>query len=302
MSALRWEVEGRDWPNRAVSRFVETPGLVWHVQVMGEGPVVLLLHGTAAGTHSWREIMPLLAEHFTVIAPDLPGHAFTRGRPRGGLTLPGMASALGDLLDAMRAEPAAIAGHSAGAAMALQMVLRGRAETPVIGLNPALMPFPGLAAQLFPTLAKLLFVNPLAPRMMAGIARIPGEVERFLGRSTGSVIDATGLACYRALFGNPQHCGGAMEMMASWDLAALSRALPTITAPVRLLHSRGDKTVPLKSVEEAAALLPHARLYVLPALGHLAPEEQPGLAAEAIRQHIAGPAASPEADAGEAAP
>ena len=41
----RWDVEGRDWPNRAASRFVDAGQLRWHVQVMGEGPVLLLLHG-----------------------------------------------------------------------------------------------------------------------------------------------------------------------------------------------------------------------------------------------------------------
>jgi magnesium chelatase accessory protein len=73
-----------------------------------------------------------------------------------------------------------VVGHSAGAAIALQLVHDGVADhggagVPVIGFNPALMPFPGLAAQLFPSLARLLFVNPLVPRMLAGIARLPGN-------------------------------------------------------------------------------------------------------------------------------
>lgn len=72
-----WNVEGRDWPNRGSSRFVEAGGLRWHVQVMGEGPALLLLHGTGAATHSWRDIAPLLAKTHTVVAMDLPGHGFT---------------------------------------------------------------------------------------------------------------------------------------------------------------------------------------------------------------------------------
>ena len=47
-----WEVDGRDWPNRDSSRFVTAGGLRWHVQVAGTGPVVLLVHGTGAATHS----------------------------------------------------------------------------------------------------------------------------------------------------------------------------------------------------------------------------------------------------------
>jgi len=75
---LVWERDGRDWPNRDASRFVRAGGLRWHVQKTGTGPVLLLVHGTGAATHSWRELAPLLARRFTVIAPDLPGPGFTQ--------------------------------------------------------------------------------------------------------------------------------------------------------------------------------------------------------------------------------
>lgn len=283
MSGPRWEIEGKDWPNRAASRFIETTGIRWQVQIAGEGPTLLLLHGTGAATHSWRDVLPLLAQHFTVIAPDLPGHGFTQGRPKQGLTLPGMATALAALLEKLDARPKLVAGHSAGAAIALQLVHARGETTPVVGFNPALMPFPGLAAKLFPSLAKALFVNPLVPRMLAGIARIPGETGRFLRRATGSTIDAKGIAAYRALMSNHRHCSGAMEMMASWDLEALSRLLPQIASPVLLVHSSADSAVPLDSVERAAKLIHHCRVEVLPGLGHLAHEEQPARAADFIR-------------------
>ena len=45
---------------------------------MGEGPDIVLLHGTGASTHSWRALIPLLAERYRVTAIDLPGHGFTR--------------------------------------------------------------------------------------------------------------------------------------------------------------------------------------------------------------------------------
>jgi len=74
---LIWERDGRDWPNRSASRFVSAAGLRWHVQQFGTGPVALLVHGTGASTHSWRGLAPILAESFSVVAPDLPGHGFT---------------------------------------------------------------------------------------------------------------------------------------------------------------------------------------------------------------------------------
>ncbi|MFX4944941.1 alpha/beta fold hydrolase, partial [Acinetobacter baumannii] len=76
-------------------------GYRWHVQVMGEGPVALLAHGTGAATHSWRKLMPILAKSFTVIAPDLPGHGFTDTPPSHRLSLVSMASDLAALCRAL---------------------------------------------------------------------------------------------------------------------------------------------------------------------------------------------------------
>jgi magnesium chelatase accessory protein len=276
MSRAGWDVEGRDWPNRAASRFVETGRLRWHVQQMGAGPTLLLLHGTGSATHSWRDLLPLLAVHFRVLAPDLPGHGFTIGRPAGGLSMRAMARATGELLAKLDVAPDIIVGHSAGAAIALRMVLDTPAQPrAVVGLNPALMPFPGLAAKLFPTLARALFVNPFAPHIFAAIARGPGEAGRFLERSTGSKIDAVGVEYYRRLFATSEHCAGAITMMADWDLESLARDLPRVSIPVLLVHGANDAAIPLSSVEAAAKLMPNASVEVLPGLGHLAHEEKP---------------------------
>lgn len=284
--APRWEVEGRDWPNRASSRFVETSRIRWHVQVMGEGPALLLIHGTGAATHSWRDTLPILAEHYTVIAPDLPGHGFTTGRPSGGLTMPAIAKALGELVGALQMEPQIIAGHSAGAAIGIRMALDGVASSSaLIGINAALLPFPGLAAQLFPTLARMLFVNPFAPHIFAGIAR-SGQTASFLARSTGSRIDAAGVDFYARLFATPAQCAGAITMMADWDLAGLKRDLSRLATPLLLIHGEADSAIPARNAREAAALAPDAEVVLLPGLGHLAHEERPGEVASLIRRFV----------------
>ena len=271
-----WDREGRDWPNRDASRFLTVGRLRWHVQVAGAGPVMLLLHGTGAATHSWRSVLPLLATQFTVVAPDLPGHGFTTGRPTGGLGMTSMARAVAELLDALGLQPDLVVGHSAGAAIAVRMAIDGLARpSGIVGLNAALMPFPGVAAKLFPTLARLLFVNPFAPHLFAALARQQGEVDRFLKRSTGSWIDAAGADFYRRLFATPAHCAGAITMMADWDLDALSRDLPKLGVPLLLVHGEGDAMIPQTSVQNAAGLVPHARLETIAGLGHLAHEEAP---------------------------
>ncbi len=71
-----------DWPHAAHSRQVRDVH-DWHVQVMGEGPEILLIHGAGGATHSWRDVAPILAGTHRTIALDLPGQGFTRRGARG---------------------------------------------------------------------------------------------------------------------------------------------------------------------------------------------------------------------------
>ena len=281
-----WDKEGRDWPNRDASRFVFAAGIKWHVQVMGSGPPLLLLHGAGAATHSWRDLAPLLAKDFTVVAPDLPGHGFT-GTPGGdGLSLPGMASGLGALLAKLEIQPVFAVGHSAGAAVALRMGREGRFPKGVVSLNGALRPFPGAAGHIFPAMAKLLFLNPVAQQMFAWRAARPGAVARLI-ESTGSHIDAAGLRYYAALLTTTGHIAGALGMMARWDLHALQAELPAFSRPLTLVAAEGDRAVPPKVAAEVHAVIPHSRLIPLPNLGHLAHEEDPARIGEIVRSAFA---------------
>ena len=191
-----WARDGRDWPNREASRFVRAAGLMWHVQVMGAGPVLLLAHGTGAATHSWRALAPLLARHFTVVAPDLPGHGFTEAPATARLSLPGMAKSLHGLLQALNVKPALAVGHSAGAAILVRMALDGQvAPRGLVGLNGAFVPLEGVPGQVFSPLARLLVGLPLLPQLFAWRAKSDAAVRQIL-EGTGSRIDAAGVALY----------------------------------------------------------------------------------------------------------
>lgn len=287
MSALDWNSEGLIWPHREASTFVQVGKARWHVQRMGAGPPMLLLHGTGASVHSWRGLMPLLAQDYTVIAPDLPRHAFTTGHDAYAMSLPAMAREVAGLLKALEVEPAAIIGHSAGAAVALQLALDQGYAGPIVGLNAALRPFPGAMAQIFPAVAKALFVNPLVPRIFTGSIDLVGGAKRFMWRSTHSRIDPAGLACYRTLLKHPGHAGGALAMMANWDLPALRERMGAVANPVLLVHGGNDPAIPPHWAEDAAGWLADARLEVLPGLGHLAHEEAPEQAAARIAAFLA---------------
>lgn len=274
MSKLEWHKDGKDWPQREASQFVEAGGLTWHVQREGQGPVLLLLHGTGAATHSWRGLWPLLTPHFTLVAPDLPGHAFTQ-TPRD-LSLPGMADAVAALVHKLGIEPDGVIGHSAGAAVAVRMALDGRVQPKlIVGIGGALLPFPGPAAMLFPAMAKLLFLNPIVPQLFTLTAGFPGELRRFLARSTGSEIDSAGALFYGRLFRSRAHVSATLGMMAAWDLVALERDIPRLDTHLFLLHGEEDKAVPPGVSLDVAGRVSRGEAVSLRQLGHLAHEEAP---------------------------
>ena len=276
-----WAEDGADWPNRNASLFVRAGGLSWHVQRMGSGPVLLLLHGTGAATHSWRDLLPLLAQRFTVIAPDLPGHGFT-GMPLPHLlSLPNMARQLDVLLQALDVAPSLGVGHSAGAAILARMAL-GRRIMPqaLMALNGALLPPPGVQAPLLPLVARLLVGLPPVPALMA-LSAAPERVQRLLD-GTGSTIDPAGEAFYRRLLRRLGHVAGALGMMGHWDLAALRRDLPRLRVPVTLVVGENDRMIAPSQARVLVNLLPDARLVSLPGLGHLAHEEQPRQVADLV--------------------
>ncbi|MCU0881114.1 MAG: alpha/beta fold hydrolase [Hyphomonadaceae bacterium] len=289
MSLLALETDGTDWPNRVLSRMVHAAGLNWHVQDTGIGPgsALVLLHGTGASTHSWAGLLPILGQGSRVVACDLPGHAFT-SRPRGGAaSLDSMARLVPALLNALEISPAAVIGHSAGAAVALRAVLDGQlAPVPVVGINAALKPFPGAMGKIAPALARALFLNPFAAFLFARKAMDRAAVEKVLA-GTGSRLTPAQIDWYHRLFQNAGHIDATLGMMAKWDLASLWEDLPRLESPLHLLVASHDRTVPPGDARQIQARVPHATITTLPGLGHLVHEEAPEVVATAIGRCLA---------------
>ena len=283
--ALDWDTEGQHWPLRHLSSFIETPRLRWHVQ-MAQHPnprasSILLLHGTGASTHSWRHLLPLLSDNYTVIAIDFPGHGFT-SMPQAKdvatlFSIPGMAAGVAELMAHLQIKPNMVVGHSAGAAVACMLTLNGHLQPQrLVSLNGALLPLDGVAGQFFSPLAKVMTKAPFLPELFAWQAARPSVLQKLL-EGTGSKLDEEGSRLYKTLMSKPSHAQAALYMMAHWDLHTFWERLRTLEDPLSLIVGSQDWIVPPSVAYRVAETLSHLRtqdIVSLPNLGHLAHEEQ----------------------------
>ena len=82
-------------------------------------PVLLLVHGITSSSATWDEVIPALAEHAHVIAPDLLGHGQS-DKPAADYSLGALASGLRDLLEVLGHDRVTVVGHSLGGGVAMQ--------------------------------------------------------------------------------------------------------------------------------------------------------------------------------------
>lgn len=280
-----------DWPLAQYSTTVPSQGLNWHVQSLGKGPTVVLIHGTGASTHSWRDVALHLSDDFHVVMFDLPGHGFTSSGTGKQMSLRGMSQAITALLDKLALPVRYLVGHSAGAALACQLVLDSSvAVERLVSINGALKPFDGMAGQFFAPLAKALCGTSLIPRLVSWRAAANDQLATKLLDDTGSQLNRDGVAYYGQLLQRPAHVAGALNMMAHWDLKPFWQRLPSLDTPLLLLAGNQDRTVLPRQASEASRRIQAATLRWLPGLGHLAHEESPALICEELRRYFQTPA------------
>lgn len=269
------------------SCMIEVGSHRWHVRTLGTGPVCLLIHGTGASVHSWHNLAELLAEHYTVIMIDLPGHADTVSPRDADLSLTGMTNALYEFIESQKLQPELIIGHSAGAAIMIELCLRHpQCAKRLIALNAAVVPLGGLAGYIFSPLAKMSASNQWMSQFFSYRARSDRNVRKLLD-STGSVVDEKSFRRYAELFRDPYHVSGVLRMMANWHLEQLSPRLNQLEPPIHLMAASEDKTIPLRDTYKLQRLLPAKKVSVsvVHGLGHLMHEEDALAVARQITQH-----------------
>lgn len=282
------DVEGRDWPFRHASRFVEHDAGRIHVATLGAGPALLLIHGTGASGHSFRDLAPLLTDRFTVALVDLPGQGFSTCHEDFVPTVTEVARVVRDVVAGLGLRPHVVVAHSSGAAVAVSIAAReggpeaGGTEL-VVCISAALLPLEGMQGAVMRTAARVLARSELLARLLAWRARAPGSVERLV-RSTGSVLDARGIELYRRLAGTAGHVAGVLRMLAVWDPQSALVLLPALQSTVLFIAGAKDGAVPLASQRRAAMQAAGALLRIIEDAGHLVHEEQPAMTARLIHE------------------
>src|SRR6202140_663729 len=126
-------------PSGFTSKDADVDGLKLHYAVGGHGPAVVLLHGFAETSRMWTPILPLLAEKFTVIAPDLPGIGDS-SIPANGIDMKTAAISIHSLVRSLGIQKARVVGHDIGLMVAYAYAAQFPAEVEKLAVMDAFLP------------------------------------------------------------------------------------------------------------------------------------------------------------------
>ncbi len=238
-------------------------------RIAGEGPLLLLVHGMAGSSETWRHVMPALAERHTVLAPDLLGQGRS-DKPRGDYSLGAHANTLRDLLEALALKRATIVGQSLGGGVAMQFAYQfpERCERLVLvdsgGLGPdvtfylRLLTVPGFEA-VFP-----LFCTPplrAAGKVVATWLGGTTPASQEIWRSYESLADAESRrAFFRSLRDVVDFSGQAVS--------ALGRLYRAAHLPTLIVWGAQDPFIPVSHAVAAHKIIPGSRLEIFDGVGH----------------------------------
>ena len=228
-------------------------------------PAVVLLHGAGFDHSTWALHSRWFAHHgFSVLAPDLPGHGRSSGKPLPSIA--DMADWTAALLDAAGAAKARLIGHSMGSLIALETAARHPDKVSGLCLI-------GTAAVITvgPDLLKAAEANDAAANDMVSIWGLGFAAE--LGGSL-----APGLWMHQGAQRVLQQCAPGVlhcDLNACNSYQNALTAATAIKVPTTLILGERDMMTPAKAGKALAAAIPHARVVVLPGAGHMMMVEQP---------------------------
>jgi pimeloyl-ACP methyl ester carboxylesterase len=245
-------------------RTINAGGIATHYHDAGSGDPVLLLHGSGPGVSAWanwQHNIPVLAERYRVIAPDIVGFGSTERPADVYYSLDTWVGHVWAFLDALGIEETSLVGNSLGGRIGLAMA----GQRPERLGKMVLMGAPGVGMTLTPGLRALREYEPSEANMRAMLldcfAVDPSIITDDLVRDRYEASVAPGaFEAYRDMFFSDRHAGGELGITEEQV-----RAVPTRTL---LLHGREDKVVPVEVAWNMLRLLPGADLAVFARCGH----------------------------------
>ena len=268
--------------------YASVNGVRVHYAEMGEGPLVVLLHGFPQCWYTWHDLMPRLATRFHVVAPDMRGYNES-DKPDGvaAYSTAEVARDIAGLIEALGEEQAYVVGHDWGGSVAWRTAMDHPHR--VFRLCVINAPHPAAFArevrhreQLVRSLYALYFQLPLLPeatvrlgirRVLTGSAFVPSSF-------TDDALD---------MYENGISQPGAATAMLNYYRATMREALAdpnqsyaTILTPT--LHIWGIKDLALspRLTEGLEEWVPNIRIERVEDSGHWVPEEKPALVADLL--------------------
>ena len=281
--------EGESIDKTVSSRTAEIDGVKLHYMTAGHGPAVILLHGYAETSRMWRPIIPLLAEKFTVIAPDLPGIGDS-SIPENGIDMKTSATRIHALVRSLGVEKARVVGHDIGLMVAYAYATQFPAETEKLAVMDAFLPgVPGWEAIYNdPNVWHFRFNGEYPEKLVKGRERTYFEYfwNDFAADKTHSIPEADRKA-YTEAYSRPGRMRAAWAYFASWpelakDFAQLSQT--KLTMPV--LSIGGDKSLGNELAEQMKLVASDVTVVVLKDTGHWIMEERPKETSDALLKFL----------------
>ena len=263
----------------------EVDGVKLHYLPAGHGPAVILLHGYAETSRMWRPIIPLPAEKFTVIAPDLPGIGDS-SIPNDKIDMKTSASRIHQLVRSLNVMKARVVGHNIGLMVAYAYATQFPAETERLVVMDAFLPgVPGWEAIYnAPNVWHFRFNGDYPEMLVKGRERTYFEYfwNVFAADKTRSIPEADRKA-YTEAYSKPGRMRAAWAYFASWpqlakDFAQLSQN--KLTMPV--LSIGGEKSLGNELAAQMKLVASDVTVIVLKNTGHWILEERPKETTDAL--------------------
>lgn len=276
----------------AITRWTKVHGHDVAYRQAGSGPVLVMIHGIAGSSGTWVPVMPLLAEHYTVIAPDLLGHGES-AKPRGDYSLGAYASGIRDLLGVLGHERATVVGHSLGGGIAMQFAY----QFPQMAERLVLVCSGGLGKEVSPLLRALslpgteyLLPVVLAPQihnLVGALGSLFGRFglrpDPFLDEVWNAWARLTDVRAQRAFI----HTIRAVIDVAGQRVSARDRLYLAHEVPTMIVWGDRDAVIPVDHAHIAHELMPGSRLEVVEGAGHFLPIERAELLDRLLRDFLA---------------